>query len=515
MSQGHSRTLTALVVATCLTTPCRAQEPSNEAPPSVQPPGSDHTTQSAAKKRTRRQKLPDLPKPPSRRLPPPSKQTLDEVKSTLKRLVSRESSQRQTGLERLLSAQAKQIAAARHLLDRAADRADRRAMKRLLIDIRRKTRKRLKQKTPTGDIETPDYLVMVLSSPLPDDAAWRQLVHVLALSRLCSGVGTVEAVRTLIRVYVRFDFLRIDTQLRLAELGDRAVAALIETTRHPAPKVVAWAEKRLERRGLNTPGDMVQIKDSQALADVLRALGRLRDPELARVLLSFAKSERMRVREAARQAVVLVGNVGLWPLRDAYASFVGSKAPREWSWDRVARELFYEYDQVRHAEITDLYNAGLIAWETGNTDAMVAKFNQVLTRAPEFNPKNQLIAGYRHYLQESPGLAPEQRAVILTRILRLAEDDPMRRWAMSRLTVYASQRLLTQDIADRVLLNQAAQFDPNNETAQSLLSSTEATPLVERQSFVRYLWPSVLASLSMLFAAIVLLRRRGGTRSSN
>src|SRR5690606_27376570 len=103
----------------------------------------------------------------------------------------------------------------------------------------------------------------------------------------CVAIGTVSAVRQLIHVFVRFEFLRIDTQLQLDKLDEKSLAALIETTRHAAPTVAEWAKRRLDFVGKAIPSEAVRVSSSDALADILRAYGRLKDPDAARLVLSF------------------------------------------------------------------------------------------------------------------------------------------------------------------------------------------------------------------------------------
>ena len=82
-----------------------------------------------------------------------------------------------------------------------------------------------------------------------------------------------------------------------------------------------------------------------------RAYGRTRDVDAVRVILSFCNSDRIQLREAAREAVSAIGEPSIWQLRDAYLNLTGNKAPRDFTWDRIARELFAMYDRARLAEV--------------------------------------------------------------------------------------------------------------------------------------------------------------------
>src|SRR5690606_36738245 len=122
----------------------------------------------------------------------------------------------------------------------------------------------------------------------------------------------------LVRMYVRFDLLRLEVQRRLDKIGEPALAALIETTRHPAPKIADWAKRQLSLRGKAIPQEAVRTDDPSVLASVLVALGRVGDPETARLMISFSGTDRLEVRTAARQGLVLLGESAAWQLREAF-----------------------------------------------------------------------------------------------------------------------------------------------------------------------------------------------------
>ena len=60
-----------------------------------------------------------------------------------------------------------------------------------------------------------------------ENAAWRDLVSVIGLSRFFTTVGSVNASRQIVNIYVRFgEFLRVDTQRQLETLDLRSAAAV-------------------------------------------------------------------------------------------------------------------------------------------------------------------------------------------------------------------------------------------------------------------------------------------------
>ncbi len=467
--------------------------------------------------------LAPLPKPPSRRFATPKPADLKLLDQVLSRIRQVRKPDVRAALDELLDVDASLLPAIRRRIDIEADGADRARMKRLLLDIRQVARddiqKQMRARGDKGEVVTPDYLEMVLSYPQLEHKSFETLTNVLALSRLCVRLGNVRAVRALIHVYVRFAFLRIDTQLQLQKLGQRALPALIEATRHPAPQVSGWARRRLDFFGKAIPSEAVTVDDPLVLADILRAYGWLKDPDAARLVISFANSERAQVRLAARQAVTSFGEIGNWQLRDTYEQMVGKKPPRDWSWDRTAKELFREFDLIRLAEVYGLYDEGLKAKQAGNLDGMRAAFDRVLARDPDFEKKTEMVEGYLAYAEQQlkqagsdksqPNGAQELNTVAaaLQRAARLSTSDAERNQAQSLQLTLEAKRLFDQGLADQTLLRRALKLNENNELARELLSEAEQRPLAETGSFMRFLWPSLLGGLSIILALLVVIRR--------
>lgn len=458
--------------------------------------------------------LQPLPRLPALRLDAPSAADKELLDALLTRLTSSNGFERESALADLLEVTESMLPAVRARIDAEAERANRAAMKQTLLDIRAEVRQRLEREQRAagkqGEVETPDYLHMVVAEPRLTSDDWKQLTRVLALSRICVAIGSVSAVRQLIHVFVRFEFLRIDTQLQLAKLDENALAALIESTRHPAPAVAEWAKRRLDFMGKAIPSEAVRVNSPDVLADVLRAYGRLEDPDAARLVLSFASSERSQVRLAARQAIAAYGDTAIWVLRDGYEQLVGEKAPREWSWDRLARELFREFDRNRLAEVYALYERGLQASADNNYELATQRFHQLLNRSPDFEPKDAIANAMLSFAraaageQEQAGEAPD---LALQRVIRIGSENQQRE-ARSLLLTLKARRLAARGLADQFILRQALDLDPNNQQARQLLEELETEPLSERTGFQRWLWPSVLGAMSLVFLVLLIVGRR-------
>jgi hypothetical protein len=302
--------------------------------------------------------------------------------------------------------------------------------------------------------------------------------------------------------------LRVDTQLSLEKMGEHAVAALIEAERHPAPKIAHWASRQLDTLGKAIPGEAVQTSDPEVLADILRAYGRARDPDAARLVISFANSERTQIREAARQAVVMMGEVSNWQLRDTYESVVGKKPSREWSWDRTARELFAEYDRSRLSRVEQAFGRGLAAHRAGKLDEMAALFDEVLSESPVFARANEMVAGYTAYARAHLDDARPKAEQALGRVERLSGGDSAAgKSAESLLLTLRAEDLVGRHVADRTLVRQALELDPQNARARTLLdrmSRGDADP--EARSH-RYAAAGVIALIALAALAYIGLRR--------
>jgi hypothetical protein len=454
------------------------------------------------------ERLPELPAIPSLELPRPVPADLEELDARLTKLCSNDEAEREAARREALEVDAKLVPAIRFRLASTAESTNHDDLKQLLLKIRKKGRDDLRDEDAAhGKVKTPDYLQMAGEHAEPHSKLWCSLTSVLAGSRMLAQIGSVEAVRGLIDIYVRYgEFLRVDTQLQVEALGDRAVAALVEAKRHPAEKIAKWANRELDALGKGIPSEAVQSSDLQVLSDVLRAYGRVRDPDAARIVVSFANSERAQVREASRQAIAMLGEVGAWQLRDTYETVVGKKPPRDWNWERTARQLFAEFDRLRSAEVSELFDAGVAAREKGDLEAMRRAFDQVLTRSPDYQKRDELAAAYLEYAQKTVAKNAPSALAALRRAERLGKGSELEKTATSLRLTLEAEALAAAGIADRTLLTRALEVNPNNARAQSELSRFDHGEVKSDDSF-RYLGAGAIGFVALVGIAFVLLRR--------
>jgi tetratricopeptide (TPR) repeat protein len=350
----------------------------------------------------------------------------------------------------------------------------------------------------------------VVAHPDRSSTFLRPLTELLAYARMFEEIGTLPAVRRLISVYVRFgEFLRVDTERALERLGDGAVAALIEATGHPVPRIAEWAKKRLDAMGKLVASEAVQVQNPVQRADILRAYGKTRDVGTTRLLISFAASERAAIRLAARQAVVMLGDAGTLELRDAYEKAAGKRAPGDWPWQRVAQELFAEFDRRRLSELYHLFGQGRAAAERGDLGAARELFDRVLAADPTFERGPAMAPVYIAFAEELLDRDVEAAELALRRAERLAPSGPVHDRALSLRYTLDASALARRGIVDEVLIQRARELDPTNTRAVALEDELLSATRADRTTFYRYVAAAVILMVGLLAAGVVLLNLTG------
>ncbi|XYH96728.1 hypothetical protein ACMHYB_54630 [Sorangium sp. So ce1128] len=353
-----------------------------------------------------------------------------------------------------------------------------------------------------------DWLDFMLAVPRPRDSAWRDVVKLLAMERMLVAAGTTPAVRELIALHAYFgELLRIDLQRQIAKLRDKAVPALIEARQHDAKIVQRWASKQLDLLGRAIPGEAIATNDTQILADVLRAYGRVRDVDAMRAVLSFCNSDRARVRDAAREAISAIGEPGIWQLRDAYLNLTGEKPPREWSWDRVARELFATYDRARLAEVYKLMDEGVAAASASKLAEATDAFDKVLARAPLFERRKEMVGAY---VERAKALTADQREdalAMLRKALRLDPTGEHAREIEAEIAYLEGALLIDRGTPDKFVLERAIELDPAHAGAKAALASLGDKVAERKDQTNRYIAAGAVGLAAML-AMFFIARRR-------
>jgi len=311
-----------------------------------------------------------------------------------------------------------------------------------------------------------------------------------------------------VNVYVRFgEFLRVDTQLALTRLGARAVAALVEATGHPAPRIASWAERQLTALGKDKPSDALQLADPTLRADVLRAYGRLRRLDVMNLLVSYASSELAQVRSAAREALTLYGDAAIWALREGYEKTLGERAPLAWSWQRVARELFADFDQQRRAEVFRWYEQGRRAEHGGDLEAACGAFDRALVRDPNFELGSSMVETYLRCAGARADSDTQGALLAAARAERLEPTGPSHDRAASLRQTLEAEALLGRGLVDRALIERARALDPHNQRARALFERVGSQTRWNFSPWSRYLGALAILALTVVGLLALLLRR--------
>lgn len=454
--------------------------------------------------------LPELPKLAPLAKPPSDPQAEKDLDDLLERLVSEQPRTREQARAAIHDLPPTMVGAVRLKLESIRKSLDRERAPKLLEDVRRAGRKSLDKagkgqkrtkKKPKGDAEQKaeqaepasdddgDWLEFLHAEARPADPVWRDLVRLTAIVRVLTDVGTTPAVRELIQLHAYFgELLRIDLQRAVAKLRDRAVPALIEARQHDAKIVQKWASKQLDLLGRAIPSEAINTSDPEVLADVLRAYGRTREVDAMRVLLSFVGAERVHVREAAREAVAAIGEPGLWQLRDAYLNQGGQKPPKDWTWDRIAREIFALHDRVRMAELFSLIDEAKKLREAGKLIEAADAFDRVLARNPLVDGRAEMAPAFRARAKAvEAAKGPEAALVDLRKAQRLDPKSPDAAAIEAEIAYLEAVVSQKAGVIDRHALERALELDPSHERAKKALLALDERVIASAPPAKRYL----------------------------
>lgn len=468
--------------------------------------------------------LPELPRLAPISLPEPDAASIKELDGLLDRLTSEDERARANARTALAEVSPSLVPAIRHRIQDLRGSLDREAAPRVLESARKAGRKTLKgkgegeaedgakkkkkAKKDEDDAESGDWLDFLLATPHAKDRDWKDVVSLVAMERMLTAIGTTPAVRELINLHSYFgEMLRVDLQRQILKLRDKAVPALIEARQHDAKIVQRWANKQLDILGRAIPGEAVASSDTQILADVLRAYGRTRDVDAERVILSFSNSDRIQLREASREAIAAVGEPGIWQLRDQYLSLTGNKAPKEWAWDRLARELFALYDRARLEEVYKLMDDGEAAASAGKIVEAVEAFDKVLARSPLFDRRKEMVKSYVERATQLEEAHRDDALSMMRKALRLDPKGELGKKLEAEIAYLEGAISVDRGAPDKTAFQKALTIDPQHAASKQALAALE-DKVVERQSLLPRYAAAGGIGLVALLAMILLARRR-------
>jgi tetratricopeptide (TPR) repeat protein len=354
-------------------------------------------------------------------------------------------------------------------------------------------------------------LLEALVSQKPEPSATRALTTV-SLIRALAHAGTTPAVHQLVLMASDAGgVLRPELGRQIKQLGDRAVAGLIEARRDPSAETRTWAANLLEGLAKRTPGDAVQTKDNQALSDVLRAYATIKDLDALPVVLSFVNSDRVQVRSAARDATLAYGQDALWKLREAYAALSGEPAPDGISAADLAKKLFDAYDRFRLHDVYALVDKGVAAQQAGQLQDAVTAFDEAFARQPMLDRRAEAVPTYVAYAESVEDTDRPRALAYLRKALRLDEIGAPSSHVRSDIATLEGEDLVARGIADTEPFETALSLDPTNMRARADLDRIRA----QMQTGAAQTWRLVAAAIVLTLALIGIALAGGGRRRAS
>jgi tetratricopeptide (TPR) repeat protein len=342
----------------------------------------------------------------------------------------------------------------------------------------------------------------------PEPGVTRALVTT-ALVRALVHAGTTPALRLLVPVASdAAGIMRPELSRQLKALGDRSLAVLIEARRDAAPETRTWAANLLETMGKRMPGDVVQTKDNQVLADVVHAYGSTRDMDALPVVLSFVNSDRAQVRAAAREATLAYGQEALWKLREAYSVLTGEQAPEGTSAADLARKLFDAYDRYRLHDVYALLDKGLGEAQAGQMADAVHDLDEVLARQPMLDRRAEAAPVYAKWGESLEETDRPAALAALRRSLRLDEAGPDSSHVRAEILALEGEDLVARGIVDTEPFEQALALDPDNARAKSNLNRIHAQDVAGHTRTWRMFAAAVVLLLAIAGIFVVGGRRK-------
>ena len=353
-----------------------------------------------------------------------------------------------------------------------------------------------------------EAMLKLRASGTPDTLGAKTTLTTAALIRALAHAGTTPAIRQLVKLAGDANgAYRPELTRQTRALGDKAVPALIESRKDASSEVRHWASNQLEAMGKRIPGDAVQTRDNQVLADVLHAFGTVRDLDAVPVILSFVNSDRVQVRSAARDALTAFGQDAVWKLREAFANLTGKAAPDGWPASEVAKELFAAYDRFRLQEVYGLLEDGLKKDKEGKTDEAIAAFDKVLARQPMLDRRGEMVPAYVAQAQKLEDTDAVAALGVLRKAERLAPEGPRSSQIKAEIAYLEGKDLLARGIPDTEPFKRALVLDPTHVKARAELERMESTT-VDRQSRTQM----VAAAGGVLLFAVIGILLFGGVR---
>jgi hypothetical protein len=351
---------------------------------------------------------------------------------------------------------------------------------------------------------------------LPERAgpAYVPTAATLCLIRALAHIGTPDAVAgfALVALDAQGAF-RPDVTRHLTELGEGAIAGLVLAGHARGAATQKWATSALEALGKRTPGDAVQTKSKEVLANVLLAYGRVEDRDALGVVLSFVNADRRIVRDAARESIAEYADLAVPKLRESYGLLTGEAPPLDWPTAWLRQKLFEVMDRIRLEDVDARVHEGLAAMNEGRLAEAVADFDDVLARQPDWDRKAEMVPAYVFYAQSVATTARSAARSNFEKALRLDPSGPRHAQIASALAVLEGRDLKDRGVQDEGPFRRALQLDPGNADAQAEIAQIEDARIAREQRW-RGRLIEASGALALLCALILFAGPRRRARRS-
>jgi len=337
-----------------------------------------------------------------------------------------------------------------------------------------------------------------------DADAYRALLGTACILQALAKDGSPIAVARIVAAAPDHGWmLRFEVARRLQALGEKAIAPLILARGHA--ELRGFATATLDHMGKKVPGDAVQTKSNEVLADILRAYGTTKDLDALGAVVSFVGSDRDVVRGAAREATLAYGDAALSKLRETFGNVQGKPVPDDWTADRIARALFAALDRQRFADVDALVDDGLSKAEHGDAAGAVASFDKALARQPLLARRAGMAPAYVQYARSIEEADAAGATAAYRKALDLDPTGPHAPQVHAELAALEGEALLARGIEDRAPFEHALSFDPSNAKARAALERMDTDARAREDRARKWTW-SALAAAGFL-ALLVLFAR--------
>lgn len=334
------------------------------------------------------------------------------------------------------------------------------------------------------------------------------LLETLALGEALARAGGPRAAVELAAIGAHHGgALRREVETWLDAMGEAAIPALVAARSSNVHGQRQWATSLLEARGIRTPSDCVQSGDPEVLAATLRAFGHSRDPDTVGVVLSFISAERASVRRAAREALVNLGPIAAWKVRESLTALTGKRPAEGDDPKALAETLFAEMDRRELPDSHALVDEAMDAFRAGDLARAVARLDLVLARTPTHERSREAASVYLAWGRSLVAASPDDARAAFEKVVRLDAQGPRAQLAEAELAFLEGRELERRGVPSPLAYRRALALDPTHVGAREALDRADAAQHADRLR-ARTVAAAIAAAFVVLAAALALRPRR-------